>query len=227
MVKFASTLLLATIFGAFANAQPVGFELRNYNEVNADNNVVVVTVTKTLQPGEKAPEQQPQYAVKTPVTSSAASPKAYAAYQTQSATPTSKPVYQATSSEAPQETTTSGGWHDEMLSQLNSIRAEVGKGPVSIDQRLQKIAQAHSEHQSIQRAMTHADSQGSLSSRYNAKGINWQGAAENIAWNQPTVSDVMKAWKNSDGHYANMIGDYNYVGFGVANLYWTQDFLKA
>ncbi|KAJ2794532.1 hypothetical protein H4R20_006193, partial [Coemansia guatemalensis] len=76
MVKFASTLLLATVFGAFASAQPVGFELRNYNEANPNYDVVVVTVTETLKPGEKAPEQQ--YAVETPATSSAASPKAYA-----------------------------------------------------------------------------------------------------------------------------------------------------
>ncbi|KAJ2843176.1 hypothetical protein IWW36_005642, partial [Coemansia brasiliensis] len=58
-------------------------------------------------------------------------------------------------------------------------------------------------------------------------GINWESAAENIAWNQKTVSEVMTAWKNSPGHYANIVGDYNYVGFGVNDLYWTQNFLKV
>ncbi|KAJ2242749.1 hypothetical protein IW139_004377, partial [Coemansia sp. RSA 353] len=123
--------------------------------------------------------------------------------------------------------TPSSNWQSEMLQQLNAIRAAAGKSSVSLDTRVNAIAQSHSQYQNKVRSMTHSDPAGSLGTRYSASGINWQGAAENIAWNQKTVSDVMTAWKNSAGHYANMVGDYNFVGFGVDNLYWTQDFLKA
>ncbi|PIA14821.1 SCP-domain-containing protein [Coemansia reversa NRRL 1564] len=222
MVKFASTLLLATIFGAFASAQPIGFKIRNYNEVNPDNNVVVVTVTKTLQAGEKNPEQQqPQYDVETPAIPSEGLPDTNTGYQTVPAPPPVIPT------PAPETPITPDGWHGEMLNQLNAIRAEVGKAPVTLDQRLQDMAQAHSESQGKMRMMTHVDAGGTLGERFTAAKIAWRGTAENIAWNQKTVSDVMTSWKNSPKHYANMVGDFNCVGFGVANFYWTQDFLKV
>lgn len=114
-----------------------------------------------------------------------------------------------------------------MLSQLNAIRSDAGKPPLKLKPELSAIAQKHSQYMDRTQDMTHSDPQGGLGSRYSARSIQWSGAAENIAWNQPTVSVVMEAWRNSPGHYANMIGDYTYVGFGQDNLYWTQDFLKA
>ncbi|KAJ2740327.1 hypothetical protein H4S06_006140, partial [Coemansia sp. BCRC 34490] len=118
------------------------------------------------------------------------------------------------------------GWMNEMLTQLNAIRASAGKAALTLSSELSAVAQKHSEYQSSARSMTHSDPSGTLGSRLNALRVAWLGAAENIAWNQKDVSAVMDAWKNSAGHYANMIGDYTSVGFGVSNLYWTQDFVK-
>ncbi|KAJ2006187.1 hypothetical protein GGI04_001954 [Coemansia thaxteri] len=117
-------------------------------------------------------------------------------------------------------------WQNQMLSQVNSIRAEVGKGPLQLDSRLNTMAQDHSNYQDSISQMTHDDSAGSLGQRCSDVGLEWQGVAENVAWNYPDVSAVVTGWKNSPGHYQNMIGDYTVVGFGVTNLYWTQDFAR-
>ncbi|PIA16425.1 SCP-domain-containing protein [Coemansia reversa NRRL 1564] len=119
------------------------------------------------------------------------------------------------------------GWKSQMLQQVNAIRAEVGKGPLTIDERLNSMAQAHSNYQSSASTMTHSDPSGSLGSRCSQYGIDWSGVAENVAWNYKDVTEVVQGWKDSPGHYENIIGDYNAVGFGVTNLYWTQDFAKV
>ncbi|KAJ2840944.1 hypothetical protein GGI22_008122, partial [Coemansia erecta] len=134
-------------------------------------------------------------------------------------------------SSSPSSSSSSGSsssdWQNTMLSSLNSIRALAGKPALTLNSGLSKIAQAHSAYQSSANTMTHSDPSGELGSRLSADGISWSGAAENIAWNQQDVAAVMLAWTNSAGHYANMIGDYTEVGFGVSDLYWTQDFIRA
>ncbi|KAJ2764243.1 hypothetical protein IWQ57_005240 [Coemansia nantahalensis] len=118
----------------------------------------------------------------------------------------------------------SNDWKSQMLQHLNSIRAEVGKGPVTLNQNLNALAQDHSQYQASVNTMTHSDPGGSLGSRCSQYGIDWSGVAENVAYNYPDVASVMQGWKTSPGHYANMIGNYNSVGFGVSSNYWTQDF---
>ena len=56
-------------------------------------------------------------------------------------------------------------------------------------------------------------------------------SGENIAVGYPTPAEVVNGWKNSSGHYANMVSDkYNKLGVGMSKLqtgsneYWTQIF---
>ncbi|KAJ2741103.1 hypothetical protein GGI20_005420 [Coemansia sp. BCRC 34301] len=117
-------------------------------------------------------------------------------------------------------------WQNQMLAQVNSIRAAAGKSPLKLDSRMNSMAQDHSEYQDKINKMTHDDAAGSLGQRCSNVGLQWRGVAENVAWNYPDVTSVVKGWKNSSGHYRNMIGDYNLVGFGESGKYWTQDFAK-
>jgi hypothetical protein len=61
---------------------------------------------------------------------------------------------------------------------------------------------------------------------------NWTSLAENIAYcyGAPDAATVYNMWKNSPGHYANMIGDFTDAGLGVYTLnnytYYTLDFGK-
>ena len=56
--------------------------------------------------------------------------------------------------------------------------------------------------------------------------------AENIAGGQYSVPVVMKAWRNSSGHFKNMVEPrFTHVGFGMATnpnskfkKYWVQNF---
>ncbi|KAI8323425.1 SCP-like extracellular [Martensiomyces pterosporus] len=112
-----------------------------------------------------------------------------------------------------------------MLSQVNAVRAKAGKSALQLSDQLNSFAQEHSDYQDSIKSMTHSDPSGSLGTRFVAAGISWTGAAENVAVGQQDVSAVVQAWVNSPDHYANMIGDYTYAGFGENNLYWTQDFL--
>jgi uncharacterized protein YkwD len=54
--------------------------------------------------------------------------------------------------------------------------------------------------------------------------------AENIAWGQSSVSEVMNSWMNSSGHRANILGRrYNRIGVaayrdGRGRIFWCQQF---
>ncbi|KAJ1723875.1 hypothetical protein LPJ53_001832 [Coemansia erecta] len=254
-MKFGSTLFLASILGAFAGVQSVIAE-PNLVVVTVTKTVTaqpvtssvqpiahnaVVTVTRTATAATVAAAAQatttsvPQPVAHNAVVTVTQSAGAAAVVATTAAATSSAPAattYTTTSSSAaPAETTSSSSssddWKTDMLSRLNAVRAAAGKSAVSLDSTLNSIAQSHSQYQSSINEMTHSDPSGTLGTRLSARSVSWQGAAENIAWNQQNVASVMDAWTKSSGHYANMIGDYNRVGFGVSDLYWTQDFIKA
>jgi uncharacterized protein YkwD len=49
--------------------------------------------------------------------------------------------------------------------------------------------------------------------------------AENIAFGQQAIEEVMRDWMNSKGHRQNMLGNYKDIGVAVATnargeLYW-------
>ncbi|KAJ1861016.1 hypothetical protein LPJ73_001154, partial [Coemansia sp. RSA 2703] len=114
-------------------------------------------------------------------------------------------------------------WRQEMLTLLNNLRAKVGKKALVLNSNMNKLAQDHSDYQASIKTMTHNDTK-PLGDRVKAYGIRWGGIAENVVYNTKTVSQAIQAWANSPGHYRNMIGDYEIVGFGETNLYWTQNF---
>ncbi|KAJ2490052.1 hypothetical protein IWW37_003472 [Coemansia sp. RSA 2050] len=241
MVKITS-LLTAALFGAAAMAVPVAkpevvvvtvYKTAVAVPTPVVNNVVIKTVYETIyaRPGNVVkPSAAPVPHKHQPVVSSIESD------ELPSSTTTAAPATSATKAvPAPTKTSTpvapvppppSGSWQSEMLSQVNAVRARAGKAALTMSSQLNSVAQAHSQYMNSARSMTHSNPGGSLGTRVAAAGMRWMGAAENIAWNQKTVSQVMDAWTNSPGHYANMVGDYTSVGFGEVNFYWTQNFIK-
>ncbi|KAJ1933596.1 hypothetical protein FBU59_005977, partial [Linderina macrospora] len=147
-------------------------------------------------------------------------------YATAPATPS--PVYTDSSDSGVYSNSfSSSGWQNEMLKQVNAVRAKNGRAPLKIDQRMNSMAQKHSDYQNSIKQMTHDDSAGSLGQRCTAVGVNWSGVAENVAWNYPDVTAVMNGWITSKGHFDNLVGDYTIVGFGYTNGYATQTFASA
>lgn len=55
--------------------------------------------------------------------------------------------------------------------------------------------------------------------------------AENVAYGATSGKEVVTMWKNSSGHRRNMLGNYKYIGIGIAKdshgrIYYTQVFAR-
>ncbi len=66
---------------------------------------------------------------------------------------------------------------------------------------------------------------GGAAERLEKAGYDWKSLAENIAWGQNSVADVLSAWLNSPSHCsALMEPKFRNVGLGCSNmggrLYW-------
>ncbi|WP_200211896.1 CAP domain-containing protein [Micromonospora coerulea] len=112
---------------------------------------------------------------------------------------------------------------------VNQERAKAGCKALSIDDKLMRAAQAHSQDQADHKTMSHDGSDGSdVGERLDRVGYAWRGYGENVAWNQQSPAAVMDAWMNSPGHRANILNcAFTEIGVGVARSngpYWTQDF---
>lgn len=100
--------------------------------------------------------------------------------------------------------------------------------PLTLDARLVRAAQLHSEDQATHNYMGHPGSDGSsVGARVTAAGYPWSVVAENVAWNQPTPEVVVAAWMASPGHCENMLRrEVSELGAGEENLFWTLVFAE-
>ncbi len=118
---------------------------------------------------------------------------------------------------------------------LNAEREGLGKKPLTINSLLTSAAYLHSEDMAELNYFSHTSSDGrTFDQRIIAAGYtNYSALAENIAYayGEPDAARVYTMWKNSSGHYANMMGDYNEVGLGVYSkngyTYYTLDLGKG
>jgi len=113
----------------------------------------------------------------------------------------------------------------------NAQRATNGCPALTVDSRLTRAAQAHSEDMRDRGYFEHDNPDGqSPFDRMKAAGYSFRLAAENIAAGQPTPAAVVDAWMNSAGHRRNILNcGLTQIGVGVASggsyrIYWTQDF---
>jgi uncharacterized protein YkwD len=106
---------------------------------------------------------------------------------------------------------------NEMVCLVNRERelAKEPAPPLTFSKTLAKIAMAHSQDQAFHKEMTHTGSDGSnLLIRMQRNKYSGLAFAENVAWNQVTVEEVVKAWANSDGknsivYIIKLINPYN------------------
>ena len=124
-------------------------------------------------------------------------------------------------------------WQEQMLSSLNMIRAENAVEPLKLCNTLNKSAQGYAEVMATQNFFDHEGQDGSTpSQRAQSAGYRSYGVGENIAAGQTSIEEVMTGWKNSPGHFKNMIkSEYMHVGFGMAinqettyKTWWVQNF---
>lgn len=125
-------------------------------------------------------------------------------------------------------------YYQEVLTLVNQIRAEEGVAPLTLDTSMCYAASMRAMEMDYANYFEHARADGrSWDTALDFFGISRTSWGENIAAGQRTPQEVVTAWKNSPGHYANMI-DSSYTKLGVGyfeeakcgdyGVYWVQLF---
>ncbi|MFF5985690.1 CAP domain-containing protein [Prauserella flavalba] len=114
-----------------------------------------------------------------------------------------------------------------MVDLVNDERADAGCPAVTVDSRLTRAAQKHSDDMARREYLSHTSPDGrTFDERIRDEGYP-RPAAENIAMGLSSPEAVMDAWMSSDGHRRNILNcDITTIGVGVNSdgWYWTQNF---
>jgi len=107
-----------------------------------------------------------------------------------------------------------------VLNLVNQARTDLGLNPLTINNTLQNVAQRFAEQMDGEDFFDHIDPQGlTPSDRVTAAGYRWRSTGENIAKGQETGQDVFDTWKNSPGHWKNIINPgYEEIGIGQTKV---------
>ena len=123
---------------------------------------------------------------------------------------------------------------NDFIAILNAERIKLGKNPLTINSYLSTAAYLHSQDMAEKGYFSHTSSDGTtfVQRVINAGYTNYYSLGENLAYHYGAAdaARVYDMWKNSAGHYANMIGDFNEAGLGVYSAkgytYYTLDLGK-
>ncbi len=96
-----------------------------------------------------------------------------------------------------------------MISQINQTRTNFGLSPLQYSSTLSQQSQTWSTHMADIDTLVHS---------YNGYG------GEIIASGAYGVETALRLWLNSPPHKAIMLGDYNLIGAGYVDGYWTVQF---
>lgn len=118
----------------------------------------------------------------------------------------------------------------EVVKYTNIERANHGLPELKIDNHVSEVAWYKSKDMEMLSYFSHTSpTYGSPFDMMRHYGINFRGAAENIARGYGTPQGVVNAWMNSEGHRRNILNEnYTHIGVGhVQNgLYTTQLFIR-
>ncbi|MDI9888732.1 CAP domain-containing protein [Streptomyces sp. HNM0645] len=132
---------------------------------------------------------------------------------------------------APASSAPASGAVARVVQLVNSERSKAGCSPVTVNAKLTKAAQDHSQDMASHRNMSHTGSDGSdPGTRISRAGYNWSTYGENVAYGYETPEKVMAGWMSSPGHKKNILNcEFKEIGVGLAQPgnYWTQDFGTA
>lgn len=169
---------------------------------NIDKNLSILHDKKIAQ------AQAEQVQVKTK--QAAAKPQIIAKAPTPTKVATNSPnIGQITQSSAPSTPTKQEA--NSSLSYVNNLRSAAGKPPLQLNATLNQWALSHTITQAQQCDMHHQNIQQFLGKQI---GVQVHSIAENVG-HGTYLEDVLEALRYSPGHYANMTGDFTYIGIGV------------
>lgn len=106
-----------------------------------------------------------------------------------------------------------------LLSGTNAARGANGLGGLTLDSQLNSAAQMKAEHMAAQNYWAHVAPDGTQPWYFfDQAGYKYIRAGENLAYGFSTSQGAIDGWMNSPTHRDNMLGNYNDVGFGIANV---------
>ena len=125
-----------------------------------------------------------------------------------------------------------GDFYKEVLRLVNEIRVKAGAEKLTLDNSLCKAATMRAVEMNYSGVFDHKRPNGTeFSSVFANYPISYKTAGENIAAGYKSPEAVVEGWKNSEGHYKNMINpDFTKLGVGMSNekigdgIYWVQLF---
>lgn len=120
---------------------------------------------------------------------------------------------------------------NDVLSQTNKFRRSKGLPVLVINEDLNAIAQKHSANMAKGRVRFGHGGFSQREAQAKRKISPLHSFAENVAYGPTTGKQVVAMWKNSSGHRRNMLGQYRYIGIGIAKdrrgrIYYTQVFAR-
>ena len=117
---------------------------------------------------------------------------------------------------------------NEVLENTNIYREELGLQKLVLDEDLMKVAMVRAMEMGYSNKLSHYRPNGDLCFSVADElgfGDFW---GENLAWSQSSGKQATEWWRNSPGHYMNMVGDYTKLGVGVLKFngryLWVQVF---
>ncbi|MEH2437052.1 MAG: CAP domain-containing protein [Nostoc sp.] len=118
-----------------------------------------------------------------------------------------------------------------IFNKINDYRASQGLVKLTSNSDIDNQARIHSQNMANGKVpFGHTG----FSERIKAIGIRYSSAGENVAYNQgysDPAKTAVEGWLKSPGHLANIRGNFNKTGIGVASnsrgeIYFTQIFLR-
>lgn len=119
---------------------------------------------------------------------------------------------------------------NSVLGYVNQYRSEVGAPQITLDYSLTVAAEIRALEMGWADYFSHTRPNGSSCfSVVDELGIGYYAVGENIAYGYWDAASVSDGWRNSPGHYSNMIStNFSKIGIGMANVngsyYWVQLF---
>ena len=107
---------------------------------------------------------------------------------------------------------TSGSLAEDVLIQTNRFRTSHGLNKLTINGRLNKIAQKHSADMANDRVDFGHNGFAERNAEAKRATRNTHNFAENVAYGPKSGKEVVNMWSTSPGHRKNMLGNYKYIG---------------
>jgi uncharacterized protein YkwD len=111
---------------------------------------------------------------------------------------------------------------------MNAHRVGAGCPALTWNIDVAEVAWAHSHDMVTRDYFAHTNPDGaSPFDRLAAAGVQFSGAAENIAWGYPTGEAVLQGWLDSPGHRTNIENcSLTEHGVGLVGTHWTHLFIR-